>query len=203
MIKNVIFDFGAILLPIDMGRTWKAFEALGAKPELSEQDDIFHPYERGEITTDEFIQRLQPHFFRNIFPGDVKAAWNRMLDPMDDEIITFLKKIKKQHNIFLLSNTNELHVQHIRQVAGPFLFKRFMEQFEEVYFSHEVGMRKPDKGIFEKVLKDHDLNPEETFFVDDGKKHTLSAAELGIHTWHFKPEEDDIFDLPEKLRKID
>lgn len=204
MIKNVIFDFGAILIPIDMPRTWKSFEQLGAKDDLREQKEVFHQYETGKTATADFVKELQPHFFRKkIFPGDIQAAWNSMLDPLQDEIIPFLKKIKKNHRIFLLSNTNELHVNHIKTVAGPFLYKRFISQFEEVYYSHEVGMRKPDAEIFEKVLKDNELTAEETFFVDDTKKNTVAAAELGIHTWHFKPGEDDIQDLPAKLKAID
>lgn len=204
MIKNIIFDFGAVLLPIDETKTWEAFEALGSAPELKDQKESFHAYEKGEITTDEFLKRIQPHFFRpHIFKGDLSRAWNAMLcHVLPPGRIEFLKKLKKDYRLFLLSNTNELHVKKIKQDNGPFLYKQFIRQFEQVYFSYEMGMRKPDAEIFEKLLSEHELEAAETFYIDDGAKHIQTARQLGIHTWHFKPEQHDIEDLNKKLKDL-
>lgn len=202
MIKNIIFDFGAVLIPIDESLTWSAFKEIGAKEELKDQQKIFHAYEKGETSTSEFLTQIQPFFFRKIFPPELGNAWNALLKELPTERVNFLKRLKKDYRLFLLSNTNELHINHIKQHAGLYGYKQFTRQFEKVYYSHEIGMRKPDAEIFEKVLKDNNLVAEETFYIDDGKKHTETAESLGIQTWHFKPEEDDINDLGKVLSKL-
>ncbi|WP_417609420.1 HAD family hydrolase [Owenweeksia hongkongensis] len=202
MIKNIIFDFGAVLIPIDESLTWSAFEKLGAKDELKNQQKIFQKYEKGEISTSEFLKKIQPFFFRKIYPPELGNAWNAMLKTLPEERVNFLKRLKKNYRIFLLSNTNELHINHIKKEAGLFSYKQFISQFENVHYSYEMGMRKPDAEIFEKVLKDNNLVAEETFYIDDGKKHIKTAKSLGIETWHFKPEEDDINDLGKVLSKL-
>ena len=202
MIKNIIFDFGAVLLPIDEHLTWKALEKLGATEELRKQTRHFRAYETGKLSTSKFIEKTRPFFFRKkIFAGDLTAAWNAMLyHPLEKEKVEFLKKLRRKgHRLFLLSNTNEMHIQCIRDTSGPFLYKRFTDQFEKVYYSHEVGLRKPDPKIFKKVLTDHDLKAEESFFVDDKKENTAAAEKTGIKTWHFDPEEDDILKLEAHL----
>lgn len=199
MIKNIIFDFGAVLIPIDETLTWESFEKAGALNELKDQSDTFQKFEKGELSKDQFLQNIQPYFFRKVFLPDLANAWNGMLKPLPEERVSFLKKLKKDYRIFLLSNTNELHIQHIKDTAGPFLYKQFTRQFEKIYYSHEAGMRKPDKEIFELVLKENNLKPEETFYIDDGKKHIKTAKSMGIKTWHFDPDEDDINDLDKVL----
>lgn len=202
MIKNIIFDFGAVLVPIDESKTWKAFKNLGAKKELEEQSDIFKSYETGNTSTTDFLKKIQPFFFRKIFLPDLADAWNALLSPLPEENLELLKKLKKDYRLFLLSNTNELHINRIRQEAGPFTYKQFTRQFEKVYYSHEVGMRKPNAEIYQHVLKENDLEADETFYVDDGKQHTKSAAKLGIHTWHFDPDTEEISDLDKALSEL-
>ena len=201
MIKNIIFDFGAVLIPIDESRTWQEFESLGATKDLAHQEETFHSFEKGELSKEKFLKKIQPYFFRKIFPPELASGWNAMLKPLPSDRKDFLKKLKKEYRIFLLSNTNELHIAHIKSVAGPFEYKQFTAQFEKVYYSHELGMRKPDSEIYEMVLKENDLKPEETLYVDDGKKHISNAKKLGIKTWHFDPDEDDINDLDKVLSK--
>ncbi len=125
-----------------------------------------------------------------------------MLDPLPKELTPFIKKLSKDYRVFLLSNTNESHISAIKQTAGPFEFTQFIKQFEKVYYSHEMGQRKPDAKIFKTLLKENDLKAEETFYVDDGKQHIESAEKLGLKTWHFNPEEDSIHNLKKMLAKL-
>ncbi|HAD97574.1 MAG TPA: haloacid dehalogenase [Cryomorphaceae bacterium] len=201
MIKNIIFDFGAVLIPLDEHKTWESFRKLGALDSLKDQKKLFHKYETGGIETADFLKKLQPHFFRKkIFPGDLAKAWNAMLyTALPGEIIDSLKKWKRDYRLFLLSNTNDLHISEIKSVAGPYDYGMFVQQFEKVYYSYEIGKRKPSPDIFKMVLEDNDLEAEETFYVDDGKKNTSTAKKLGIHTWHFDPLEDSIHDLDKVL----
>ena len=205
MIKNIIFDFGAVLLPIDESRSWKALEALGASEQLSKQTKLLRSYEIGKTNTHTLLKKCQPFFFRkNIFPGDIKAAWNAMLyHPLESEKVAFLRSLRRKgFKLFLLSNTNEMHIEEIRNAAGPFLYKQFLKQFDGVYYSHEVGMRKPEPKIFKKVLADHALKADECIFIDDKSENTSAAEKLKIAVWHYDPEEDDILKLPKIINKI-
>lgn len=204
MIKNLFFDFGAVLLPIKESLSKEAFKSLGALDSLAEQKALFESFEVGAISEEEFLAALQPHFFRKkIFKGDLKAAWNAWCyAPIPAEHIALLKNWRKDYRLFLLSNTNALHIQHIRKQSGLFTYQQFLRQFEQVYYSHEIGLRKPDPAFYLKVLEDHQLEPEECFFIDDKEENVLAATELGIHTWHFKPKKDKLQDLGRRLKSI-
>ena len=195
MIKNIIFDFGAVLIPIDENKTRDAFNELGANEEFENQKETFEKFEKGEISREEFLSDIQPYFFRKIFPPQLAEAWNAMLGDLPAERKYFLKKLKKDYRIFLLSNTNELHMQQVLENTGNELFNRFKNQFEGFYLSHEIGFRKPDHEIYQFVLREHTLNASETLFVDDLNENTTAAAALGFHTWNLKPGAEEVTEL--------
>lgn len=202
MIKNIIFDFGGILIPLDESKTWDGFKALGANESLADDTKALYAYEKGEISTAQFLKAIKPHFFRKkVFARTLVKAWNAMLLEIPEENIQLVKQLKHSYRIFMLSNTNELHIQGIKDQLGPFKYKQLYRQFEKVYYSYEVGMRKPDAEIFEKVLTDNELEPAECLYIEDGLKNIEAAKELGIQTWHFKPGTDAILDLDKVLSK--
>ena len=205
MVKNLIFDFGAVLLPIDEEKSAKAFSDLGALPELKEQSALFKKLETGKISETEFVKSLQPYFFRKkIMGNDIAKAWNAICYcAIPEETINFLKRLKNQdYNLFLLSNTNALHIAEIKRHSGPFTYKNFLRQFTKVYYSHELGLRKPDKKIFELVLKENDLKAEHCFFTDDKEENVKAAEKLGINTFHFVPTEHSLTDLKKQIQKL-
>lgn len=203
MIKNLIFDFGAVLLPIDTSKTKKALRELGALDSLKEEVEVFNQYEKGEISSKEFEKALQAHFFRKVFLDDIANAWNALIDSkIPEESINLLKRLKGEYRIFLLSNTNELHIKAIKERTGIFSYSNFIKQFEKVYYSFEINKRKPDAEIFEFVLEENELQAEECFYIDDSKQHIATAEKMGIQTWLFHPEEDNINDLGKVLSKL-
>mgnify|MGYP001255687937 CR=1 FL=1 len=119
MIKNIIFDFGAVLIPLDEHKTWESFRKLGALDSLKDQKKLFHKYETGGIETADFLKKLQPHFFRKkIFPGDLAKAWNAMLyTALPGEIIDSLKKWKRDYRIPWAEGSSgqkaDLHVRFV------------------------------------------------------------------------------------------
>ncbi len=200
MIKNIIFDFGAVLIPIDESKTVKAFEALGANEELLQQKKLFNNFEIGKISSKDFFNSLQPFMFRHVFLGDLRNAWNAMLGELPEENVQLLKRIKKDYRIFLLSNTNVDHIASIKNQAGMFLYGQFEKQFESVHYSHELGMRKPDKKCFVEVLKRNNLKAEETLMIDDKEENIQGAAKAGLKTWHFNPQTDNILQLKKEIK---
>lgn len=201
MPKDLLLDFGAVLIPINQELSYDAFAHLGAKEELADQSELFEQMERGELSSDEFCQALRPYFFRKkIFKKDLCEAWNALCyAPIPEENIRSLKRLRKKYRLHLVSNTNELHLQKIKSLCGPFQYKQFLKLFSSVYFSHEHGHRKPEKAFFEKIMQEQGLEIEDCFFVDDRMENIKAAKKMGIKTWHFNPQEDRIVHLAKKL----
>lgn len=201
MIKNIFFDFGAVLIPIDEMKTRRAFEELGALPALAQQDELFQQLERGEVKEEEFLKSISSFFFRKtILKKDLAQAWNALChEAIPAESIRLVRQLSKKYDCYLLSNTNPLHLAQIKENSGRFAYKKFMGSFKDLYLSHEMGSRKPENAFYEKVLKDHDLNAEECFFVDDREENIEAAKPLGIKTWHFNPKKDSIQAIAKRI----
>lgn len=193
MLKNIIFDFGDVFINLDKSAPSGALNQYNVK-ELPEK---FHEncrlYEMGEISTEYFIHQATTGF--NVSKGEFVNAWNAILKDFPMHRLEFLKKISKEYRCFLLSNTNELHINWIKNDWGEGLFGEFENCFEQFYLSQELGMRKPNLDIYEYVMSENNLLPEETLFIDDTSENTDSAAKLGILVWNINPKTEDISEL--------
>ncbi|MFD2519148.1 HAD family hydrolase [Salinimicrobium flavum] len=194
MIKNIIFDFGDVFLDLDKTATIRELERLEAK-ELSEEIlENNRKYEKGLITSEEIIDCYCSTFPR-LSKEDFTSSWNAMLLRFPEHRLRFLQQLAKEgkYKLILLSNTNDIHIEWVKQNI-PF-FEEFRKSFDAFYLSQEINLRKPDHSIYEFVLKQHNLNPEETLFIDDTPENTAAAAELNIHTWNIDPAKEDVVDL--------
>ncbi len=200
MIKNIIFDFGDVFINLDKEATARMLINLGFAGITPDLINLFNAYETGTISTDSFVEQAGKWVPR-ANPEELRQAWNAILLDFPDYRLHFLQNLSKEahYRLFLLSNTNELHLARVIEKMGEERYNLFLNCFQHCYFSHEVNMRKPDAGIFEHILNQHQLLPNETLFIDDTEEHVLSAAKLGIQTWHLKVGEDDIVALKTKL----
>ncbi len=188
-IKNIIFDLGGVLLNIDLKRTEDALRELGIE-DLSvylTQHHIsafFKEYEMGKIDDAAFIQSIRSLSPKPLTDEQVVNAWNALLLDFPEERIELLRKLKERYRLFLLSNTNLIHYrrfqEQIHAQTGMFL----EDFFEKTYYSHEVGMSKPDVDIFNLVINENKLDPAETLFLDDTKKNMVGAKEAGLQVFH-------------------
>ena len=188
-IETIIFDLGNVIIDLDIEATDDAFENLFGydykeiKKELKEKG-VFKKYEMGKISTSTFLNEIGA-YSDEVNHDEIKYAWNAMLLSIPDERFKILKDCAKNYRIFCLSNTNKLHVDFInKQLKSTKHIDNLNPYFEKVYFSHEIGMRKPNVDIFEKVISDNKLNPEKTLFIDDTKKHLEGAKSAGLQTLH-------------------
>lgn len=195
MIKNIIFDFGDIFINLNKPATFKALEKLGIQDIDKEMQQILHQYEEGKISTENFLAFFYKKF--KISNEDLTFAWNTILLDFPSYRLEFLKRLKssKKYRLFLLSNTNELHISWIQNNWGATLYAEFQNCFEQFYVSHEINMRKPNSDIYEFVLQKNNLKAAETFFIDDTIENTSAAEKLGIKTWNLIPGKEDIVDL--------
>ncbi len=195
MITNIIFDFGDVFINLDKSATDKNLQKLGLKKELFKyRKTIDQQYEVGAISTVEFIKSYQ-ELSPNSSEEEIIDAWNAILLDFPRHRLEFIQKLAKdkKYTLILLSNTNALHIDWIKEHV-PF-FSEFKSCFDYFYLSHEIRLRKPEKAIFEYVLKQNQLTPQNTLFIDDTKENTNTAHSMGIHIWNNDPKTEDIVNL--------
>lgn len=197
MINTIIFDFGDIFINLNKEASIEAFNELGLhapNEELLEMNDLF---EKGKITELQFIETFQK-YIPNATIGDVRKAWNKVIGDFPLHRLEFLQMLSGKYRMFLLTNTDAIHISHFEHKVGLSFSSDFYQCFEKVYYSFEMGMRKPDEAIFSYLIKKHDLSPKRTLFIDDKKENTDVAASLGINVWNLQVGEEDVVDLFEK-----
>ncbi|WP_276167131.1 HAD family hydrolase [Zobellia alginiliquefaciens] len=201
MIKNIIFDFGDVFINLDKGIIFREMEKFGGSIDLTpEMIELNGVYEVGGMTSDDFVTRLQNQY-PNANATEIANIWNSMLLDFPEERLEFIENLAKEneYRLFLLSNTNELHITHVEQKMGTERYARFKKPFEKFYLSHEINLRKPNAEIYQFVLDENGLKAEETFFIDDTKENTDAAEKLGITCWNIQVGKEDIIQLKSKL----
>ena len=201
MIKNIIFDFGDVFINLDKQVIIREMLKFGGTTELSPELAMLNDdYEVGAISSEEFIDSLAK-LFPKAKPADIQRIWNSMLLDFPEERLEFIEALaaKGDYRLFLLSNTNALHIPHVEKIMGPEKFYRFKNSFEKFYLSHEIKLRKPNTEIFEFVLNENNLKAEETFFIDDSELNTKAAENLGIRSWNIQVGTEDVVQLKSRL----
>ncbi len=194
-IKNIIFDFGGVIININYQLTRDAFIRLGISNfdeiySQLKQNPVFDKFEIGEIEEAEFFEELEKLVPLNIKRSALISAWNAMLLDFPKENFDFLKQIKGKYRTFLLSNTNETHLNfYFKKLKEWYDIENMDPLFEKTFFSCRLGLRKPNVEIFEHLLHENKLNPEETLFIDDSPQHVVGARKAGLRAHYLqKPE---------------
>jgi len=182
-IKAIIFDLGGVILNIDYQRTVDEFKKIGV-PHFGEifsqfkQSSFTDDFEKGRISENDFYETVKAKTEVDFSFSEFRSAWNAMLLDLPPQRIEMLKKLSEQYRLFLFSNTNETHYnKFITKVESDFDIL-----FEKTYYSHQFGLRKPDKFAFQMLLEQNNLVAEDTLFIDDSYQHIESANSLGIRT---------------------
>lgn len=194
MITTIIFDFGDIFINLEKEAQIEAFNKLGLfgpNDELVAANDLF---EKGEISELQFIETFQK-YIPDASIDEIRRAWNSIIGDFPLYRLEFLQLLTRKYKLFLLTNTDEIHISRFEHKVGISFFSDFYQCFEKVYYSYEMGKRKPDPSIFNTILNKYDLSPKRTLFIDDKKVNTDAAASLGIHVWNLQVGQEDVVDL--------
>ena len=197
MIDTIIFDFGDIFINLDKQATINALAELGLNHWNEDLNQLNLQFEKGEITEENFLLGIQKHI-PNASLADISSAWNAILLDFPLRRLEFLQKLSKQYRLFLLSNTDAIHIATFERENGASFYSDFYQCFEKVYFSFEIGMRKPDTKIFNYLIQKHELSVKNTLFIDDKKENTDAALSLGLHIWNLQVGQEDVTNLFEK-----
>ena len=191
-IKSIKFDLGGVILNLDYSKTVDEFKKIGVLhfKELYSQKKqtlLFDDFEKGKIKPEEFISSLKNSENLKIKEIDFINAWNAMLLEIPINKLQFIDGLKKDYKIFLLSNTNEIHIKKFENdLKKKNMLEQFYKCFDKIYYSSRMGKRKPEKNCFNQVLEENELVAKNTLFIDDSIKHVEGAEKAGIKTFHLE-----------------
>jgi epoxide hydrolase-like predicted phosphatase len=182
-VKAVIFDLGGVIVDLAVDKTIQAFSNLSGRSVtevqyLYSQHLGFVAYEKGKMTDQDFRQMLRELFSTQVSDAQLDAAWNAMLVDLPLQKLQWLTELKKNFQIYALSNTNHIHINYVNEVMLK--GEPLDNYFHRCYYSHHVHMRKPDVEIYEYVLSHAGLVPHEALFLDDNPDNIKTAKALGI-----------------------
>ncbi len=184
-IKAIVLDFGAVLININYQLTIDAFKQLGitnfdALYSKAQQTNLFNDLETGVISDLHFYNGIRTLSNTKLSNAQIQNAWNAMLIDLPKHRIDFVYALRQRYNVYLLSNTNCIHeqafMQHIRATIGQ---DYFYGAFNKIFYSHEIGLRKPNSNVYEYVQKHIDVNANQILFVDDSPQHIQGALQYG------------------------
>jgi glucose-1-phosphatase len=199
--KSLFFDFGNVLAFFDHHKACRQLAGLSngkfSEYEIYNQvfqtDGLEQQYDRGEISTSEFIDAIKHSFNLSAQPGKIEQAWCDIFS-LNDGMIEILKKLKnEQVPLFLASNTNQLHYNWIKTK-----YANELSVFDDEVISFKIGFRKPERGFFEYCLKIAGMQPSECVFIDDRSDFIDAAREVGLNGLLFT----STIDLEADLEKI-
>jgi FMN phosphatase YigB (HAD superfamily) len=206
-IENIIFDLGGVILNIDYNLTAQAFKDLGLTNfeemySQAAQTGLFDCFEKGLCSPSYFVNAILDYMPSGTSPNQVVAAWNAMILEFPTENLNLLLTLKEKYRIFLLSNTNEIHIQYFhRKLSQTVTEDTLVPFFEKVYYSSDVNLRKPDVEIFDKVCNDNQLDKSKTVFIDDTLQHIEGAKRAGLQTIHFQKGARNLTELFAEFQK--
>lgn len=191
----IIFDLGGVIINLDFDLTRKGIEQLGQLTynqvfEHPNKTRLFNQYETGSISTAEFRNQLRSIIHSTCSDAELDRVWNAMLLDIPPQRIELLYHLRQSHRLFLLSNTNQMH-QHFFEayLMAQYGKNVFTEVFEKVYYSHLLGLRKPNTDIFDAVISDAGINPADAVFIDDYLPNVEGAIQAGLNGYYLQPSE--------------
>jgi FMN phosphatase YigB (HAD superfamily) len=199
-IKAVVFDFGNVIIPIDLSKLFQAFADLTFKSadrvkKLFDDAEIFRKYETGFYADDEFRDVIRQTLSYPLNDQEIDEAWNALFIEVPAERIAFLESLRYRVPIYLLSNTNSIHIEYcLHYFRQKFNLPDFRSLFEKAFLSYEMGLWKPDYAIYHQVIEEVGFAAEEILFIDDNPDNVDAARDLGIQAVLISPQ-DSFTDL--------
>lgn len=194
-ITTYLFDLGGVIIDVDYHKTISAFSELGVRSahELYNQfnqSGLFDKYEKGEHSSDYFIEQLKTKTKIGVTKNQIISAWNAMIGEFPIEKLDFVAGLSSQKPCYLLSNTNEIHLKKAMENLSKTPYDRLDSLFKKCYYSHLIGRRKPDRDTFKWVIHQMGVTAEETLFIDDSPQHIEGAKSAGLQTVFYQKKED-------------
>ena len=194
-ISTLIFDFGGVLIDLDMNQSVLNFKKLGVENVenyLSNfgQSGFFMQLEKGKISAEEFRSEIRKMTTNTITDKEIDDAWNAFLVRIPSEKLDIVYQLRKKFRVIMLSNTNAIHFPYAERTFFSYKNRGIDEYFDKCYRSYDMKMAKPDAEIFEAILSQEQVAPNQCLLLDDGPKNIEQAQKLGFQTYFVDPKED-------------
>ncbi|MFZ1676496.1 MAG: HAD family phosphatase [Saprospiraceae bacterium] len=192
-VQNLLFDLGNVIIDLDIDKTFNELKSLfRSDADKSIVDRIMIEYECGRVSTEIFINTLLSQSKRSVQALNIIEVWNAMLIGIPSYRLEMLRILKENFNVYLLSNTNELHLEWVhRYLIRVHNINDFENQFfDHAYYSHHLGDRKPFPSIYKHIIDDSFMTPSFTLYMDDVQENIDVAKKLGFKTYLVKPQVD-------------
>lgn len=195
MINTIVFDFGGVIAELDTQRPIDRFKEIGVADAETlldpyEQKGIFLELEQGKVDAETFRQRLSAHAGKELSMDDVYYGWMGFMLDVPQYKLDYILELRKHYRVFILSNTNPVIMRWAKSSVFSMAGRPLTDYCDKIYASYEIGITKPDRGIFEYMFRDADIIPEETLFVDDSQRNIEVGAALGMKVYQPSNEED-------------
>jgi len=187
-IQTLIFDLGGVIINLKTEQQWIDEDLLPnfqlEKFQLLQQQQYFQLFETGNVSVPDFIQQLKEIAInQQISEEEIIHHWNGILKDIPAHRVDLLKKLAEKYRLVLLSNTNHIHMDFIRKyMQAEFGEDILQENFHNCYYSQEIGLRKPNKEIYEFVLQQQGIKASESLFLDDKRENLIEPEALGWQT---------------------
>jgi putative hydrolase of the HAD superfamily len=199
-ITAIIFDLGGVVIDLDVDESLKMFsEYSGVSNDIIlekfAKGNWAFKFEKGEISSEKFREKVRSSLNPSLTDKQIDDAWNAMLRDLPKERLEMIGNLSNRYKTFVLSNTNDIHIQKFNSIVDKSTGGKSIDQyFNKVYYSHVVGMRKPDLEVFKYVVNENNLDPAKTLFIDDMKVNIEGAQSIGLKTLHLT-NQDYLFEL--------
>jgi FMN phosphatase YigB (HAD superfamily) len=200
-VKVVLLDFGGVLYPVGYQKTIDEFEKLGVSNfreifSKEKQASFSDDFEMGKISRETFYNEIRALINVELTDVSFEMAWNAILLGLDLQKLEYAQELRKKVPVYLLSNTNEVHIEQINKEVSELTKHTNLEPyFEGVFLSHELGFRKPNANVFELVSEKMGVKPSEVFFIDDSPQHVSGARNAGMQAYHLELSKEKVEDV--------
>jgi len=188
-ITTIFFDLGKVLVDYDFSI---AFKRLAERSTLDLQHleeraysdyPLIDDYESGRISTPDFFTAMKQQLCFDGSIEEMEEIWCDVFWPLPDHI-TYLRQLAEHYPLGMISNTSDAHIRFLEAHYD------FFPLFRKRIYSHEAGMMKPDRAIYDLALQEMGAEKTETLFIDDRAENIEGAARLGWQTIHLRPDVD-------------
>ena len=184
-VDTFIFDLGNVIIDLDLSAWINDFNTLtGGEFSLEElsEEVFFKEFEIGAIAEEQVIEKVNKKFSLSLDVYSFREFWNGIMVEIPIRKLKLLKDLTNDFRTIILSNTNETHQRHFEQWIIKLMGCEIQDLVNNVYYSHHMGLRKPDPEIYLKVIEDAQISPDSTVFFDDNQSNVDSAGDCGIRS---------------------
>ena len=185
-IKVIFFDIGDVLLKIHPERMISKISNCANIPyevvERAFPQNAHDAYERGKMTDYDWYMSCKTALPQNnsLSEDQFWESWSLLLGN-ETEVVDILINLKKNYKIWLLSNTNPMHIKN--EIESKYVFQKLVDGG---IYSYDVGYRKPEKEIYHIACDSAEVNPGNSIFIDDLEENIIGANKAGIKGVHYK-----------------